>query len=139
MGPLKWIRYSNVMRMFAFMAVSGFILDAVHVMGGHVFWLIYPFRQPKIDDEKTDDPTVDPRICLHKDASCRTYVLQALQTYGSIGLCLEIIKSIIGNIKLVRQQPIVGLVQSLERINPRFLLFVAGYPTLYRVNNNTLP
>lgn len=131
--PLKLIRNSNVIRMLTFMGVSAFILDTVHVMGGHVFWLIQPFRQPATPLTNNNEEEKDQEICLHKNSTCESYVWQALKNYSSIGICLEVIKALYSNFGLICRSPAVGLRQSVKRINPRFLMFVAGYPTLYRV------
>lgn len=119
------------------MSVSAFILDTLHVMGGHVFWIIQPSRRPaNTNDNNNNNNEVDEKgreICLHKNASCQTYVLQALKSYASIGIGLEIVKALFSNFSLICQDPTVGLMRSVKRINPKFLLFLAGYPTLYRV------
>lgn len=125
--PLKLIRNSNVVRMLTFMGISAYILDTLHVLGGHAFWIIQPFRQPKNVDES------DRKVCLHKNTSCDSYVFQALKNYTSIGLCLEIAKALFRNFTFICRNPGVGLIYSVKRINVKFLLFVAGYPTLYRV------
>lgn len=120
--------------MLTFMGVSAFILDTVHVMGGHVFWLIQPFRQPTTPlTNNNNEEEKDQEICLHTNSTCESYVWQALKNYSSIGICLEIIKALYSNFGLICRSPTVGLMQSAKRINPRFLLFVTGYPTLYRV------
>lgn len=132
--PLKLIRNSNVMRMLTFMGISAFILDAVHVAGGHVFWIIQPFRRPA--NENNNNNNVDEKkseICLHKNSSCETYILQGLRNYATIGICLEIVKALFSNFSLICRSPGDGIVRSVKRINPKFLLFVTGYPTLYRV------
>lgn len=134
--PLKLIRNSNVIRMLTFMGISAFILDTVHVMGGRVFWIVQPFRRPATIPTNNNNNNVDEKdreICLHKNIGCKTYVMQALKNYTSIGICLEIVKALFSNFSLICQSPTVGLIRSVKRINPKFLLFVAGYPTLYRV------
>lgn len=130
--------------MLTFMGISAFILDTVHTMGGHVFWIIQPFRRPDTaaDNSDNNNNNIDNnnnveekshRICLHKNTSCETYIMQALKNYTTIGICLEIVKSLFSNFSLICQSPTVGLIRAAKRINPKFLLFVAGYPTLYRV------
>lgn len=127
--------------MLTFMGISAFILDTVHMMGGHVFWIIQPFRRPDTaghsdnnnNDQNNNVAEKVQQICLHKNTSCGTYIMQALKNYTSIGICLEIVKSLFSNFSLICQSPTVGLIRAAKRINPKFLLFVAGYPTLYRV------
>lgn len=120
--------------MLTFMGVSAFILDTLHTVGGHVFWLVFPFRRTEINNNDLNEKP--HQTCLHHDQSCESYVLQALKNYGSIGLCLELLRAIFHNSKLIWKSPIAGMVQSVKRINPKFLLFVAGYPTFYRVSDS---
>lgn len=59
--------------------------------------------------------------------------MKTLKSYLGLGLAVTSAKSIFSHFGLICRNPLTGILQAAKRINFNFLIFIAGYPSLYRV------
>lgn len=62
-------------------------------------------------------------------------LFQVFKTYLTLGIALEILKSVFSNFGTILAHPVAGIFYSIRHIKPNFLLFISGYPTLTTLTN----